>query len=710
MGNYNEPVKRNDNTSKRCQSKKAYLNKRVNMAKQLFNTHIPTKEIKAIEDQYLERMDEIREDSLIKFKGDFVIHKIEDFNKIEISPPLNRKNTKPNSMLKRRIMSGTHNLANISNSIIIKNNNVKDGYLEIIEDYDDLNNSEAYHKMLQDKAKFLRSRVPASTASGGHQSFKFDANNNLIIENPVVVKKTSNRKYLRFSGLWNKDLSIEEKFNYYHDFRNKILLSNKTKIGIEENVPNYKAYIAKGNNGCLIKDCLKRRWWWNIVEDYEKDGQCCINFIWTQKNKNYILNTQKEGRANKNQHCCLNSKEKHKNKIIEEFQELHIRIVNQNDYEIIKTLQIDKMGSFFCLDQVTEDLTDQTEQLSVEKSSEILIPNHFECYNQLSDKTFLFKNMKSYYEKLDMNVFNFIPLTFVVNSPTNDIAFNEFVDHYKTLELAKIESASSFRNLWIIKPGEDSNRGRGVYVMDNITKIRDLMKLNAFKDNGERRTFIIQKYIECPLLYKARKFDIRVFMLITWVNGRIRGYFYKNGYARTSSKEFDQTNIDNRLIHQTNESVQKKADNWGKFESGNKLTFEEQSNYIDNIQASKDPEDKIKFETHIYPKIRNLTLDTIKATYKKINPSNKKIAFELFGLDFMIDHAFEVWLIEVNTNPCQTTISPVTCKLIPQMIENLLRICIDPQFPPPKKSYKIKKNPPETILEQNKFELFFAVD
>jgi hypothetical protein len=44
------------------------------------------------------------------------------------------------------------------------------------------------------------------------------------------------------------------------------------------------------------------------------------------------------------------------------------------------------------------------------------------------------------------------------------------------------------------------------------------------------------------------------------------------------------------------------------------------------------------------------------------------------------------------------------------MVENILRLVLDPLFPPPKKSYKIKKNPPEAILELNKFDLFFAVD
>lgn len=38
----------------------------------------------------------------------------------------------------------------------------------------------------------------------------------------------------------------------------------------------------------------------------------------------------------------------------------------------------------------------------------------------------------------------------------------------------------------------------------------------------------------------------------------------------------------------------------------------------------------------------------------KLNPS-KKLGFEIFGLDFMIDEYFEPWLIEINTNPDITT-------------------------------------------------------
>ena len=34
-----------------------------------------------------------------------------------------------------------------------------------------------------------------------------------------------------------------------------------------------------------------------------------------------------------------------------------------------------------------------------------------------------------------------------------------------------------------------------------------------------------------------------------------------------------------------------------------------------------------------------------------MHSGNRKLDFELFGFDFLIDEDFRVWLIEVNTNP-----------------------------------------------------------
>jgi len=83
----------------------------------------------------------------------------------------------------------------------------------------------------------------------------------------------------------------------------------------------------------------------------------------------------------------------------------------------------------------------------------------------------------------------------------------------------------------------------------------------------------LQKYIDNPLLYQRRKFDIRCFSLVTSVNGIIKAYFYRDGYIRTSSKEYSATNLYNKYVHLVNDAVQKYSEDYGKYEPGNKLSY-----------------------------------------------------------------------------------------------------------------------------------------
>ena len=87
-------------------------------------------------------------------------------------------------------------------------------------------------------------------------------------------------------------------------------------------------------------------------------------------------------------------------------------------------------------------------------------------------------------------------------------------------------------------------------------------------------TFIIQRYIEFPALYKMRKFDIRCFGMLTCQGQKLKGYVYDDGYLRTSSVPFSKDCTD-RFVHLTNDAVHKKSEDYGKHESGNKLSFAE---------------------------------------------------------------------------------------------------------------------------------------
>ena len=88
-----------------------------------------------------------------------------------------------------------------------------------------------------------------------------------------------------------------------------------------------------------------------------------------------------------------------------------------------------------------------------------------------------------------------------------------------------------------------------------------------------------------------------------------------------------------------------------------------------------------------------------------IDKNRRLHSFELFGYDFMIDEDFKVYLIEVNINPCLSITSAFSSRFIPSLIDNTLKIVLDPMFPPPpefaNRKYSIN------VLPKIKYELIF---
>jgi hypothetical protein len=62
-------------------------------------------------------------------------------------------------------------------------------------------------------------------------------------------------------------------------------------------------------------------------------------------------------------------------------------------------------------------------------------------------------------------------------------------------------------------------------------------------------------------------------MMITCVNGQIKGYWYEYGYIRTTSFEYSLKN-NRSCVHLTNDAVQKQLPEYGKYEKGNKLSYD----------------------------------------------------------------------------------------------------------------------------------------
>jgi glutathione synthase/RimK-type ligase-like ATP-grasp enzyme len=63
-------------------------------------------------------------------------------------------------------------------------------------------------------------------------------------------------------------------------------------------------------------------------------------------------------------------------------------------------------------------------------------------------------------------------------------------------------------------------------------------------------------------------------------------------------------------------------------------------------------------------------LIALKASAADIAKESNEIGFELLGFDFMIDEDLNTYLIEVNQNPCLSTLSDAQGVLIKKLLED----------------------------------------
>jgi hypothetical protein len=98
---------------------------------------------------------------------------------------------------------------------------------------------------------------------------------------------------------------------------------------------------------------------------------------------------------------------------------------------------------------------------------------------------------------------------------------------------------------WIMKPAGKS-RGRGIQVENTLAGI---LNVRGVDEEGERNShWIVQKYIERPLIVQGRKWDIRQWVLVTSWNP-LTIWIYDRCYLRFCSVPFTLDNLSNRFVH-----------------------------------------------------------------------------------------------------------------------------------------------------------------
>jgi len=83
--------------------------------------------------------------------------------------------------------------------------------------------------------------------------------------------------------------------------------------------------------------------------------------------------------------------------------------------------------------------------------------------------------MRKFYELQGENVFNALPLTFHITKGLDDPQFAIFLQAYADFE-ERQKRGEDFKNIWIMKPGENSNRGNGITVCHGLVDIKSRLK------------------------------------------------------------------------------------------------------------------------------------------------------------------------------------------------------------------------------------------
>ena len=308
---------------------------------------------------------------------------------------------------------------------------------------------------------------------------------------------------------------------------------------------------------------------------------------------------------------------------------------------------------------------------------------------------------------------------FTINKMYNDQFW--FDNKLELLQNQKIfinKNFLSHRNYWIIKP-TDLYQGKCIEISDSFNEISKICKkmftgidktakpqsideskkkynndyicnsniadsynndsfecdlIRKKKKKGSKiyisNELIIQKYLDNPLLYRKRKFDIRCFALVDW---NLNVFFCREGHLKASSFIYDVNNV-NKFIHITNHSFQKKSKKFEQFETGNEISYSEFKKFLkeENIPLSN-------FD-NIIEKMKFIVKLSFQAVNNKIMRTPDVLSFELFGYDFIIDNEYNPWLLEINNNPGLSISSPVIEKIIPRMMDDAFRLTIDKIF------------------------------
>ena len=228
---------------------------------------------------------------------------------------------------------------------------------------------------------------------------------------------------------------------------------------------------------------------------------------------------------------------------------------------------------------------------------------------------------------------------------------------------------------WICKPAGLAC-GAGIFLVPDGPKYAAQLAVQDASRNGmvASQARVIQRYLAAPLLLHGRKFDLRSYMLVASAKPLIG--LHGDAYCRLSVEEYGGADMGNLAAHLTNQSVQKKHPMYKKMQEETTWTMARLNDHINGTDSLLQAAGCRDWALDVLPaKIRAIKKHVLGAI--EGNLVEKIGVFDLLGLDFMVDEAFDVWLIEVNTNPALHTNCSALKAVIPAVVKSAVGIVMD---------------------------------
>lgn len=214
---------------------------------------------------------------------------------------------------------------------------------------------------------------------------------------------------------------------------------------------------------------------------------------------------------------------------------------------------------------------------------------------------------------------------------------------------------------WIMKPVGRS-QGAGIFLVTKLAQVqqwRPSINWNPVgpkggrgdqddeEANGMPEQYVVQRYVEDPLVVGGKKFDIRLYVMVTSYQP-LTVYMHRGGFCRFSMSRYsmDKSEMGNLGQHLTNVAVQKHSAKTEAYKrTGAKWDVKHLKTFMMNTVGTETV-------NRCFNDIEDIILNSLLSVQKVM--INDKHCFELYGYDILIDMYYKPWLLEVNASPSLT--------------------------------------------------------